>query len=201
MTISQKMTESATLDDRDVPWTQNERYYFAYGSNMNEEQMRSRGVRPLSVAVAKLPDHRIGFHGYSKTWDGAVETVVPAPGQEVWGVIYKLTFSDADTLDSWQDVHLDGTGAYFLFPAAVIDTEGKAHPVLLYKKDILGAQQKPSREYLDLIVRGALERGLPSSYIEELRRIESRKAEYEVPTPRKSDRALLLRTSCSECGD
>jgi gamma-glutamylcyclotransferase len=201
MTISQKMIKSNPLSERDVPWTQSERFYFAYGSNMNEEQMRSRGVKPLSVAVAKLAEHRISFHGYAKTWDGALETVVPAPDREVWGVIYKLTFSDADKLDSWQDVRLDGTGAYFLFPTEVIDTEGRTRPVLLYKKDILGAQQNPSSEYLDFIVRGGLERGLPSGYIEELRRIESRKANYEVPMPRPSHRSLLLSTSCSECGD
>ena len=146
MNIPQKKIESANLGDLEVPWTQSERYYFAYGSNMNAEQMQSRGARPLSVVVAKLPDHAIAFHGYSKTWDGAVETVVSAPGHEVWGVIYKLTFSDANSLDSWQDVRLDGTGAYFLFPTSVIDTEGRAQSVLLYKKDVLEAPQKPSRE-------------------------------------------------------
>ncbi len=201
MNIPQKKIESANLGDLEVPWTQSERYYFAYGSNMNAEQMQSRGARPLSVVVAKLPDHAIAFHGYSKTWDGAVETVVSAPGHEVWGVIYKLTFSDANSLDSWQDVRLDGTGAYFLFPTSVIDTEGRAQSVLLYKKDVLEAPQKPSREYLDFIIQGALERGLPSSYIEELRNIESRKAEYKVPRPMRSDGGLLQMTSCSECGD
>jgi hypothetical protein len=37
----------------------------------------------------------------------------------------------------------------------VIDTEGKTHPVLIYKKGVLGAPQKPSRECLDFIVEGA----------------------------------------------
>lgn len=201
MTASQTISESAGTDDGKVPWTQSERYYFAYGSNMNAEQMSSLGVKPLSVALAKLPEHRISFHGYSKTWDGAVETVVSAPGRDVWGVIYRLTFSDANTLDSDKDVRLDGTGAYFLFPTSVLDIEGKKHPVLLYKKDVLGAPEKPSREYLDFIVQGALRRGLPSDYIEELRRIESRKAAYDVPLPRKSHLEFFQRTSCSECGD
>ncbi len=201
MTISQKIGKSAGPDDIEVPWTESERYYFAYGSNMNQEQMSSLGVRPLSVAAAKLPEHRIAFHGYSKTWDGAEETVVSAPGRDVWGVIYKLTLLDADTLDRRQDVRLDGTGAYFLFPTAVFDMEGKKHSVLIYKKDVLGAPEKPSREYLDFIVQGALQRGLPSSYVEELRRIESGKAAFEVPIPSKFNRASLPGASCSECGD
>jgi gamma-glutamylcyclotransferase len=199
MTIPETMSKSARSDGRDVPWTQSERYYFAYGSNMNKEQLRSRGARPLSVAVASLPDHRIAFHGYSKTWDGGLETVASAPGREVWGVIYTLTLSDADRLDTWQDVRLDGTGAYFLFPTRVTATEGKTHPVLMYKKDILGAPQRPSREYLDFIVQGALEHGLPPSYVEGLRQIESKKAEYDVPRPGKFSSGILLGASCSGC--
>ena len=73
-----------------------ELYYFAYGSNMNKEQIHARCANPKVIAVAKLPHHRVAFFGYSKTWDGAMETVIPAPGQEVWGVIYELNFSDRD---------------------------------------------------------------------------------------------------------
>jgi gamma-glutamylcyclotransferase len=195
------MNESDRPDDQEVPWTKTKRFYFAYGSNMNMEQLRSRGVKPLSVIVAKLPDHRISFHGYSRTWDGAVETVVRDPGREVWGVIYDLTLADGDRLDTWQDVRLDGTGTYFLFPAKVIDTQGETRTVLLYKKDVLRTEEKPSREYLDFIIRGALERGLPSDYIAGLRQTETKEAEYEVPRPERSNRDSVLMSPCSECGD
>lgn len=201
MTISMKRNELATLDGGGMPWTQSERYYFAYGSNMNGQQLRARGVKPLSATVAKLLDYKIAFHGYEKKWDGALETVVAAPEHEVWGVMYKLTLSDGDILDSWQDVRLDGTGAYFLFPSAVIDREGAKHPVLLYKKDILGVPLMPSREYLDFIVQGALEHRLPEHYIGELRAIESKTAAFEVPVPDKSGSRFPLMSSCSECGD
>ncbi len=175
-----------------------ELYYFAYGSNMNQGQIRSRCVRPVAVGAAKLPHHRIAFHGYSRIWDGGMETVVPAPGQEVWGVLYKLTFSDWDRLDTWMDVRLDGTGTYFHFPDQVTDTEGRTHTVLLYKKDILREPQPPSREYLDVIIQGAVARGLPADYIEALRRLESRPAAFEVPRQGKSSPELLV-NSCSGC--
>ncbi len=201
MISSQTLTESTGLDGREVPWTESTRYCFAYGSNMNKEKLHSCGVRPLSVTVAKLPGHRISFHGYEKTWDGAVETVVPTPGHEVWGLIYELTRSDGQRLDTWQDVRLDGTGAYFLFPTTVIDEEETRHPVLLYKRDILGAHQRPSLEYLEFIIQGALEGGLPSGYIEELRLIESRKAAYKVPRPGKLCGEFVPGPSCSDCAD
>jgi cation transport regulator ChaC len=174
--------------------------YFAYGSNMNKAQIHARCARPEAIAVARLPHYQVAFFGYSKTWDGAVETVIPAPGQEVWGVIYDLSFSDRDRLDVWQDVRLDGTGAYFHYPVRITDTEGTTHTVLFYKKDRLESPQPPSREYLDFIVQGAIERGLPASYIEELRRMESKKAAYPVPQRKNFGRELLLETYCSQCG-
>jgi len=129
-----------------------------------------------------------------------VETVIPVPGQEVWGVIYDLRFSDRDRLDVWQDARLDGTGAYFHYPSRVADMEGKTHTVLFYKKDRLDSSQKPSREYLYFIIQGAMEQGLPASYIEGLRRIESKNASYHVPQQRNFGRELLLETYCSQCG-
>jgi len=178
--------------------TPRELHYFAYGSNMNKAQILSRCTRPVVIATAKLPEYCIGFYGYSKTWDGGVETLVEAPGQELWGVIYALNFSDGDSLDAWQDVRQDGTGAYFHYPVLVTDPEGNRHTVLLYKKDCLGPPRKPSQEYRDVIVQGAEEQGLPAWYIETLRRIEAKKAGFAVPLRASSGRKIFL-TGCSEC--
>jgi len=174
--------------------------YFAYGSNMNEAQIRARCTRPVAAGIARLPDHRVEFFGYSRVWDGSMETVVPAPGQEVWGVLYKLSYSDWDRLDAWQDVRMDGNGVYFHYPARVTGPSGDSPVVLLYKKDILGVPRVPSREYLDHIVRGAVHHGLPAPYIDELRRHESAPASYSVPLAPRFDRALLVQSPCSECG-
>lgn len=173
--------------------------YFAYGSNMNPEQLRLRGVRPLNAAIAKLPNHDVAFFGHSRTWDGAMETVVSSPGRDVWGVLYQLTFTGSDVLDGWQDVRLDGTGSYFHCPTEVIDTDEKSHIALLYKKDILGVPLKPSREYLDYIVRGGMQHGLPADYIERLRGIESKPAEFAVPVRSKFNLGLLTVADCSKC--
>ena len=162
-----------------------ELYNFAYGSNMNSEQVRARCTNAKLVAVAKLPDHQLGFFGYSAVWDGAEESVVPAPGQDVWGVIYELSPSDKEQLDDAQDALFDGSGAYFHSPAKVTDQQGKVYSVLLYKKAKLGNPEKPSEEYLNFIVQGAVERGLPSAYVDQLRGMESTKAKFVVPRAKK----------------
>ncbi len=176
-------------------------YLFAYGSNMNPAQLRARcSTLPRVVAVARLSDHRLSFHGHTRIWDGGLETVAAAPGEKVWGVVLELTFTDLGRLDAWQDARLDGAGSYFHYPATVTDAEGGVHHVLLYKKDVQGTPVPPSREYLGFIAHGAEERGLPADYIARLRNMDSRPASYPAPRYPRFDRGLLANVSCDTCG-
>jgi hypothetical protein len=174
-------------------------YYFAYGSNMNPEQIQKRGVKPRHILPARLPGHELAFFGHTRVWDGAMESVVPSPG-DVWGIIYEISFSAREVLDSWQDARLDGTGVYFHYPTEVIDVNGKSHPVVLYKKDLLGERTLPSQEYLDFILAGAIQHGLPCRYIDKVRDITTRKAGYPVPLRSKFDFGQLASMDCSQCG-
>ena len=167
---------------------------------MHPAQIAERCSRPVVAALAFLADHALGFFGHSDIWDGAVETVVPAPGRRLWGVVYELTFMDAQRLDVWHDARLDGAGSYFHFPARVLDASGQARTALLYKKDVLGEPLPPSRENLEFIIQGARERTLPGEYVEELMRLESRPAGYPVPVRSQFQREIRVITSCTECG-
>jgi hypothetical protein len=176
------------------------RQYFAYGSDLNPDQMTSRCHDPKVLAVARLRDHALGFFGHSKKWDGGEETLIRRPGEDLWGVVYELSFSDAEHLDSWQDVRLDGTGPYFHFPIEVTDSQGMAYSVLLYKKDDLSAPGPPSRECLDYIIAGTQLRGLPPTYLDQLRKIRSVAATFSVPKKSRFDRSILF-DRCTGCGD
>jgi gamma-glutamylcyclotransferase len=173
--------------------------YFMYGSNMNNGQIRARCTKPEVFTVARLPNHRMAFHGYTRTWDGAEETIVQCAGKDTWGVIYKLTFSDAEKLDAWQDVRMDGGGRYFHCPVSVYDTTGRCYPALTYKKDVLNAPAVPSTEYIDHIISGAVFHGLPYGYVEGLRMLDKNRAGYPVPLGSRFDRSLLADLSC-DCG-
>ena len=61
--------------------------YFAFGSNLDTEQMRTRcpGSRPQAAAV--LPGFRLGFAGTSSTWGGGVATVVADGTSSVPGLM------------------------------------------------------------------------------------------------------------------
>ena len=81
----------------------------------------------------------------------------------------------------------------------VIDALGQSLEVLLYKKDMLGAPQKPSLEYLNHIARGAEARGLPPGYVDALRSLSAKKAAYPVPIPRRGEGGDLRATTCLDC--
>ena len=168
---------------------------------MQSGVLASRCDSPRVVATARLAGHRLGFYGYSPVWDGGLETVVPAAGQDVWGVVCELSLSDADSLDTWQGVRLNGTGAYFHWPAEVIGADGVVHAVLVYKKDILGRPTAPSRPVLDTILAGAEEHGLPGAYTALLRGMASKPAAYPVPCfgPARQP-GVLPGESCADCG-
>lgn len=173
--------------------------FFAYGADMDPEVARERGCVAQTVEVACLPDFRLGFFGYAWIWDGGYDTVVEDPGSKVWGVLYRPTQSDWDALDGWMGARLDGGGMYFHFPAVVTTSDGTRHHVRLYKKDILGHPTKPSDAYLRLLLRGAGQRGLPDSYLEQLRAMETRRADPSVPRIGNPRRGKDVPVDCRQC--
>lgn len=174
------------------------RLYFAYGSNLNLSLMRQKCAKSRVLGIARLADHRIGFYGYSVTWDGAVETVVPDPQSEVWGVLYQLESFDWERLDNCEDVRADGTGEYFHYPVEVVDAQQQVYEASIYKKARLGTAETPTEEYLALIIQGAQEQGLPDAYIKSLQQISTQPASYDVPRRPVYGR-VGLQGGCSGC--
>jgi gamma-glutamylcyclotransferase (GGCT)/AIG2-like uncharacterized protein YtfP len=76
--------------------------YFAYGSNMDAEQMKSRCPGHRVVGLAELRDHRLTFPLTSHSWGGGVASVSVAHGESVWGVVYDLTDADVAELDRYE---------------------------------------------------------------------------------------------------
>lgn len=76
--------------------------YFAYGSNMDRAQMRSRCPDSRHVGWGYLNDHRLEYVGHSQRWGGGVATVVPHRGERVPGYLYFVTPSDLASLDRYE---------------------------------------------------------------------------------------------------
>lgn len=155
--------------------------FFVYGWQLDARLLAQYCPNARIVATARLPGYDIGFFGYSQKWDGAEEALVARQDSEVCGLVVALNRADAQRMDGMQNVHGDGSGSYFHYPADVESADGSRHEVLFYMKTTLGEPRPPSAEYRDLIVAGALAHGLPPRHIDRLRALVAPPASYPIP--------------------
>jgi gamma-glutamylcyclotransferase (GGCT)/AIG2-like uncharacterized protein YtfP len=122
--------------------------YFAYGSNLSIEQMLHRCPGADVVGVAVLPGHRLAFGGWSWRWGGPVATVLPAPGREVPGVLYRLGAADLAALDRFEGCPI----AYQRALRPVVGQDGQKHRALVYALvDQSPAFTGPAAAYVDVL--------------------------------------------------
>ena len=76
----------------------NTRLYFAYGSNINQEQMEFRCNNALPVAIAYVKNFRFVINS------NGVATIIPASASVVRGVLWQISKSDEDELDIYEVV-------------------------------------------------------------------------------------------------
>lgn len=148
------------------------RPYFAYGSNLCTQQMRQRcpGARVLGRAC--LRDHVLVFPRFSRVRRGGVASVVPQAGAVVEGVLYALEPADLMALDGFEGT---GAGHYTRGTLTVQDARGGAVEAWVYLAVPMGAAPHlPARDYLETILRGAVEHGLPEAYCAAIRGIRTR---------------------------
>jgi gamma-glutamylcyclotransferase (GGCT)/AIG2-like uncharacterized protein YtfP len=123
--------------------------YFAYGSNLDEAQMRRRCPGARVVGVATLTGYRLTFTGRSRTWGCAVATVVPDQDARVRGLLYACTDEDIASLD----VAEGHPRAYQRDILAVSTDDGREVSAIVYVKPVTSGEGVPSDAYLGLIRR------------------------------------------------
>ena len=73
-------------------------YYFAYGSNMDEEQMDYRCPDALKVCTGILHNYRFAIDS------AGVATVISDPGSRVEGLVWLVSDRDIKNLDKYEGV-------------------------------------------------------------------------------------------------
>jgi gamma-glutamylcyclotransferase (GGCT)/AIG2-like uncharacterized protein YtfP len=152
--------------------------YFAYGSNLDPDQMRERCPGHAVVGLAVLHDHRIGFPLYSNGWGSGVAGLVHSHGEKVWGMVYELTEADLAALDSYEGWK-GPDNQHNLYDRETVNVEivrpddgsvPRRVRATTYYPRILNPSP-PSRRYLDTLLRGARHHRLPEEYIERLQAV------------------------------
>lgn len=137
-----------------VIWTT---LYFAYGSNLNLDQMAQRcpDAEPLGNAV--LNDHTLVFRGRR---DGSgVATIIPCYGRKVQGVLWSLTDRCEASLDRCEGV----PDVYDKQTVRVKDMDGNDLKVMTYTMtDVKNRDPAmPSEAYYQRIREGYRQNGIP----------------------------------------
>src|SRR5690348_18295853 len=84
--------------------------YAAYGSNLDPAQMLVRCPHSPQRGTGWLESWRLTFGGEDIGWDGALATVVEAPGSRVFVVLYDVSEGDEKELDNRSEERRVGKG-------------------------------------------------------------------------------------------
>ena len=116
-----------------------------------------------ALGPAELPGYRLGFLRRSIRWGAGVVDIVRAPGRSVWGVLYELPLGLGE-LDAKE-------GAGFAYRRRELEVRLDGLPVVAVAYEVMQkepAEVPPRPDYMEVLVTGAREHGLPEEYIAEL---------------------------------
>jgi gamma-glutamylcyclotransferase (GGCT)/AIG2-like uncharacterized protein YtfP len=142
-------------------------YYFAYGSNMDWPQMQRRCPSAIFVSLGRLPGYRFAIARHSRLRGCGTANILPAPGGEVWGVIYDVAAEDLLLLDRFED-------GYRREQVSVAASNGTGPlAALVYIAAREATPPLPNPEYKRHLIDGARHWQLPQRYCEMLEMIET----------------------------
>ena len=130
-----------------------ETLYFAYGSNINLEQMEHRCPDAQLVGPVTLQNYELQFRG------SGFATVSPKKGSVVHGLLWKLTPEYEQALDRYE-----GYPRHYIKETVTVQTvDGSKIPVMAYimAEPLCRQPALPSPYYYRVIQRGFEANGLP----------------------------------------
>jgi gamma-glutamylcyclotransferase len=168
-------------------------FYFAYGSNMDPATLRGRrGIEWTRAAPAVARGWRLAVDKPSLLGTGeAMATIDADPSGEVWGVLYDLAATDYEHLEFTEGVLID----HYRRTGIEVTPSHSWDAPLVEAVTLVSSHHdhtlKPTTRYMNLLVAGAMEHGLPQSWLDALRRIDAveEKAEHAALRP-AFDRAM-----------
>ena len=151
-------------------------YYFAYGSNMSLEQMKKRceDNNFQKFGIGYIGDYELAFTRRSDNWCSmGVADLKYKEGIKTYGRIYKINEIARGKLDKSEgfnekDNKKSKNNSYYREDDTLIYSENlkKEIKACCYFANPQADFIQPSKKYLDTIIKGAKECGLPLLVIE-----------------------------------
>lgn len=151
--------------------------YFAYGSNMDVEAMRTRAPNSRPLGVARLPRARFII------MQGGYASFVRDAQRSVHGVLWDLALADVRLLDRYEDV---ASGLYKKIQQPVLRAGGGSARALIYVGGST-ARGEPHTGYMESVIAAARAWAMPDAYIRELSELAPRTKSAEAPVWRAPD--------------
>lgn len=143
--------------------------YFAYGSNMSIRRLRARTPSAELLGSAKVSGYRLVFDKWSR--DGSAKADCHKTGNltdQVLGALFRIGKNDRAALDT-----AEGVGNGYDAIEIVVFSAGAAHKVLTYIATDKRPGLQPYAWYIQHVLMGARELGLPADYVADIERIAS----------------------------
>jgi hypothetical protein len=157
--------------------------YFAYGSNLNQEDLNRWKVKKpkwkntdlsmQKVSVGYLEGYRLGFTRTAPSRENmGVADIVPSadPMSKVWGVIFSLTPAQDRAIAAKEG----SPTAYRPLAIGVTDVDGVKQCCLTYQAVVQGGKSRkatyfePDDDYIKVIYLGGEQHQLPKEFFEHL---------------------------------
>ena len=129
-------------------------YYFAFASNLNRKQMSERAPSAKPRFSATLPNYKLIFSGWSRTWKGATAGIQQSRGDKVLGGIYEVSDQDLARLSQYEGPDYTTTNV------VVFRDTGESAEAVTFARKRQQDEDKPSPEYLAVIKQGYTDWGL-----------------------------------------
>jgi len=143
-------------------------YYFAYGSNMADAVFGGR-VQGVSAGGGVLRGYRLSFTLPSRRWNGYAADLSAVDGAEVWGRLWQISDDQLKVLDAVEGNYRRLEVTVEWMNQSDAGSRPEQIPAVTYVvRDEMRAPKNgaPEAEYLNHLLTGAEECGLPALYIQ-----------------------------------
>lgn len=139
--------------------------FFAVGTNMDEECLRSWIPSARRLTIASLSGFSVRWHKRSSDGGKLAALRTGHPDDVIWGVVYEMDGLGLAAIDEGQRSH-----GYRAECVTVVGPDGDEHDALVYvaRAEMIDDSMMPMRSYRDPIVNAARANGLPAEYVDEL---------------------------------
>lgn len=147
----------------------NENYLFIYCEWLNDEIVKKYYPEAVKMTTGYTDDKAVRFVAYQDDAGNPYEggcCAVNAPGEKMYGTVWKLSVDDLEHLDKLVSI---GEGRYTRLYQAVMGDDGRAYACVSHSiKNPTSYSSRPSKDYLDNMLKGARDNNFSAEYVKKL---------------------------------